>query len=277
MEKRLEALKEDYDSIPVPKEALARIKKGINAAKEENKTTPINKYRKQKRFAAGFAAAFAVCLLAANSTATVSNAMGNIPVIGGFFRVITLRHFEKDDGKLQISADTPEIQSDSSKAAKIVNRDSSEYIEDLLAQFEEDYEGGFQSLDISYNVITDSEKYFSLDIYAVDTGASAYEFHSFYTIDKEKDHVVALSDLFNEGADYVTPISNEIINQMKADTKTDYFIGEEEDGFIEIDPHQSFYINNDGNIVICFEEYQVGPGSIGAPQFIIPSSVTDSI
>ena len=84
--------------------------------------------------------------------------------------------------------------------------------------------------------------------------------------------MIELKDLFETGEDYVAEISEEIIRQMKADPETPYFIGEQEEGFegfTKIDENQNFYINEQGQLVIAFDEYEVGPGYIGAPQFVI--------
>ena len=41
-----------------------------------------------------------------------------------------------------------------------------------------------------------------------------------------------------------------------------------------VGPDQNFYFNEDGNIVLVFDEYAVAPGSMGMPEFTIPASVT---
>lgn len=280
MENRIENMKKEYQDINVPNEALSRIKQGINTAKNEKK---ISSFSKQKRIAAGIAAAFAVCIISVNSSPIAANAMSSIPVIGRIFEVITFRDYTLSNGNTSVSVKEPKVQAENSSAAIQVNADSSEYIDDLLAEFEEDckdFDSDYASLDIDYSVITDTNDYFSLDIAAVDTGASGYEFHRFYTIDKNLDKVVSLIDLFPEGADYITPISDEIIRQMEAGPEGSYFIAENEEdgeGFSKISPEQNFYINEEGCIVICFEEYEVGPGSIGAPKFTIPKDITDAI
>ncbi|MDY3927926.1 MAG: RsiV family protein [Clostridia bacterium] len=40
---------------------------------------------------------------------------------------------------------------------------------------------------------------------------------------------------------------------------------------------QNFYINDSGNIVICFDKYEVAAGAQGCPEFEIPKSVVESI
>ena len=43
--------------------------------------------------------------------------------------------------------------------------------------------------------------------------------------------------------------------------------------FSKIDNNQNFYFSENGNIVIVFDKYEVGPGSSGAPEFEIDKSI----
>ncbi|WP_322020199.1 RsiV family protein [Clostridium butyricum] len=45
------------------------------------------------------------------------------------------------------------------------------------------------------------------------------------------------------------------------------------DSFDKIKENQDFYINNDGNLVICFDEYEVAPGYMGTLEFIISDKI----
>ena len=49
------------------------------------------------------------------------------------------------------------------------------------------------------------------------------------------------------------------------------------DGFDKIAEDQNFYINDDGNIVICFDKYEVAAGAQGSPEFVIPEKVVADI
>jgi len=54
--------------------------------------------------------------------------------------------------------------------------------------------------------------------------------------------------------------------------EADYFlpggIWPEEGCFKPIDPDQDFWISENGQLVIVFAEYEVAPGSMGAPEFV---------
>ena len=68
--------------------------------------------------------------------------------------------------------------------------------------------------------------------------------------------------------------------QMK-DGKTQYFvtggIWNEKYCFKEIERDQDFYINGQNKLVIVFEEYEVAPGNMGRPEFVIDTSILKSI
>ena len=68
--------------------------------------------------------------------------------------------------------------------------------------------------------------------------------------------------------------------QMKADENVMYWIDDPEvaeSNFDAIAADQSFYLNDKGNIVICFNEGDVGPMSMGCPSFEIPHKVVSDI
>ena len=57
-----------------------------------------------------------------------------------------------------------------------------------------------------------------------------------------------------------------------------FWVGDTEiEGFEKIADDQKFYINNDGNIVICFQKYEVAAGAQGTPEFVIPNDVIADI
>ena len=94
---------------------------------------------------------------------------------------------------------------------------------------------------------------------------------------------MALRELFAEGADYITPISENIKEQMQvqmdADENVCYWLNEEmeEYNFSSITDETLFYVNETGNVVIAFNEGDVAPGYMGAVEFEISEEVLESI
>ena len=238
------------------------------------------------------AVAMLALFLLVNSNQNVAYAMGNIPVIGGIFKVITIKDYSHTDEHNQAKVKVPEVVADtaqgknSSEAVKKINQSVEQYINELVDKFKADMvQQGYSGLDISYETKMNTDKWFTLAIYAVETKASGYEFRKYYQIDKTTGQMATLKDLFKENADYVTVISDEIKKQMKHQMEqgesvywlepTDSIDASEVFQAIKEDQH--FYFDKDGNIVIVFDEYEVGPGYIGCPEFVIPEDLVKDI
>lgn len=290
-EEELKHLKEEYNSIRGPESGLKRIENAVAKAKVDK----MEKRKKKTRiiirnWGIGAAAVFILVLLP-NTNRTMAYAMGNLPVIGGFFQVITIKDYNYEDEHNQANVKVPEIvTSDSDSGSQEaggeiekINKSVEEYTSELVAKFQSDMvQEGYSGLDISYDTITNTDQWFTLVIYAVETQASGNEFRRYYHFDKTKGQVVTLENLFQENTDYITVISDEIKKQMKEQMdagQSSYWLEDDEytEGFKAIAKDQNFYFNEDGNIVIVFDEYQVGPGYIGCPEFVIPSDLIKDI
>ena len=95
---------------------------------------------------------------------------------------------------------------------------------------------------------------------------------------------MTLEDLFVEGSDYISAISENIKTQMQeqmaADEGVIYFLDNDdmpEFNFQWISEETYFYFNLIDELFIAFDEYEVAPGSMGAPEFVIPQEVTAAI
>jgi hypothetical protein len=95
-------------------------------------------------------------------------------------------------------------------------------------------------------------------------------------VDKTTGNIITLSDLYGQDTDYIDTISKEIKRQMQDRMATDenniYFIksDEEPSGFDKITDDTNFYIDENGNVVIVFDEYEVAPGYMGVVEFTLP-------
>ena len=96
--------------------------------------------------------------------------------------------------------------------------------------------------------------------------------------------MLSLADLFQSDVNYIFLISREIKAQMEERMNAgegDYFlpggIWSEEECFQSIDEDQDFYIDEAGQLVIVFDEYEVAPGYMGVPEFIIPTDLLDGL
>ncbi|MDU4660643.1 MAG: DUF3298 domain-containing protein, partial [Clostridium butyricum] len=138
-----------------------------------------------------------------------------------------------------------------------------------------------ENIKLENKIKADNDSFLSIEIIKEEIQASSYTTKKHYTIDKNKQIVLTLPMLF-EGDNYIEEISNDIkaqmIENMKKDSNLTYFLEADEneeviDSFDKIKENQDFYINNDGNLVICFDQYEVAPGYMGTLEFIISDKI----
>lgn len=284
VENDLKALKKEYENSKIPDRAREVMLKAMERAVEDKRKAAFKK--KYKKIGMWLGAILAILFILANTNKKIAHAMEQLPLVGKIFEVITIREFSYEDRHNSAKVKVPKvITQEDHPAVSDVNKGVEEYTNNLLAQFENNMlVEGYQNLDVSYEVVTNNESWFALDIAAVKTQASGYEFHRIYNINKSSGQQVQLKDLFKEGSDYIVVISKDIINQMRTkiaqDNGVDYWIDNQEypeNNFKEIKENQNFYINEDRNLVIVFDEYEVAPGYMGVQSFTIQKELLKDI
>lgn len=281
---KLERLEMEYKKITPPVDGKMKLEQAIENAKTDKQKAD----RKATiiRWIIAAAAVLTIVVLP-NTNQAMASSMQNLPIVGKLFRIVTIREYNYDDGNNSINAKVAKVDAEGDKnnesAVNKLNDDIEEYTDKIIKQFEKDMAtSGYSSLDMNYKKVTDTDQWFTIVFNITETRASGYEFHRYYNIDKKKGRIVKLKDIFKENSDYISVISNEIKRQMKEQMKNGeivYFTEDNgiSDGFKQISENENFYFNDDGNLVIAFDEYEVGPGYIGSPQFIIPESVIETI
>ena len=282
----MEKWKREYDQIAVPENVKERMEEAVMRAKESKKR--IRKVR-MIRMAGSAAAVFAVLLILPNPSRTAAAAMQQIPVLGEFFKVVTIREYQVDEDRYQADVKVPEVVPEENKeisdetaqqakeTADAINFDIQQVTDELIEEFKstmEEFEDGYGDILVDSQVLTDDEKWFSLDLVLYQGAGSGYERHRHYTIDKTTGKKAMLSDFFGEA--YVDTISDEIKKQMRQrmaeDENVTYWIDNQdipEWNFQSIAEDQDFYVNKDGDVVVCFNEYEVAPGYMGCVEFVI--------
>lgn len=317
-QEQLRQLKEEYENMTIPETGRERLQAGIDRARMEKKRA---EHARRRSAWTAVAAAAVVMIALPNTNMQIAHAMENIPLLGGFFRLVTVRQYnyndENHDAEVELAqinygedagegasvgevAAAPEgtaagsvegvgqeaaVANLSEDGVEAVNQDMEATVEELIRQFEDTLsEEGYHGLHVSQEVVTDNDRYYTVKLSVLETEASGYEHNQFYTIDKQTGNVVTLEDLFAEGSDYISAISENIKTQMKeqmaADEGVIYFLDNDdmpEFNFQGITEQTNFYFNEKDELVIAFDEYEVAPGSMGAPEFVIPQEVTAAI
>ena len=278
----LKQMIEQYNSTEVPQEALRATLNGIRRAKREQQNA--RRTRTMQRWAA--AAAVLALVAVPNLSMQAAMAVSEIPGLDKVVQVITLNRYNNKGGVQEAAVETPMLQAQGGAMLQSsvgeINDSVRAWADQLIAQYEADVqEGGMTALDVRYNVVTDNDKWFALQVIATETAADSAETVRYYNLNKETGAVAHLADVFPEGTDYVTTISENVKQQMRqrmqetaqgTDENGTYFIDTDmpDEDFQQIATDQNFYINQDGQLVIVFDQYEVAPGYMGVQEFVVP-------
>ena len=306
-------LKKEYMDKEMSTQQVEDMKSAIEKAKKDQvKNQKIIVYRRWMATAAGFALAL---IILPNTSQTVAYAMSQIPVLGKLVEVVTFRDYQYEDERNIADVEVPElvmtpqeeepetvtkpvagealIEEESmeqkeetlKKSMEEINAEIQAITDPFIEEFKENLEReeGYQSLGVKSEVIHTTQDYFTLKMTCYTAEGSSSEWYYYYTIDLNTGERLQLADIFTEGADYVTPISENIISQMREKMAEDemnmYWLDDEieELNFKAIKEDQSFYLDAEGNVVISFNEGDVAPMYMGVVEFTIPNEVISDI
>lgn len=282
---KLSDIKKEYNNITAPE------KLKLQVAENFRRRLTMKKYIS---ICASIAAALVlVFVLTLNFVPSIAYAMSDVPVIGSIVKVVTFDRFEMHDNGYEADIVTPKIEGLKDKQLEDkINEALAKDAQEMIEQYKKDVkalkdefgeENVHMGITSDYEIKTDNDDILAIDVYVLTTSGSSSTMHTFYTIDKNSGELLTLKGLFKKNADYITPISDYIKQEMRRLNKeesgmfwidtTDEFT----EDFDKIKPDQNFYINDDGNLVIAFDKYEVAAGAQGSPEFVIPNSVISDI
>lgn len=243
-----------------------------------------------KTAGATMAALTMVFTAAVNVSPNLALAMSDVPVLGSVVKVVTLNRYENKIGGSEAEIVTPKIEG--LRDEELMNKINEEFGDNankLIEEFEKEAhmlqaeygDDAHMGVGSSYAIRTDNDDYYVIDIYFYDIVGSSSATHKFYTVDKHTADIVTLKGLFKENADYIEPISEIVKDEMTKRNENGgaYWVEKDEftEGFKGIEENQSFFINEDGNIVVCFDKYEIAAGSEGCPEFVIENRLIKDI
>ncbi len=290
LERELHILRKEYEKHQMTDAQVKQLHRTIKEAgkMKEKRTGGI-------RFAAAAVVAGLFVILP-NTSGTIAHAMEQIPIIGQLVKVVTFRDYEYESDRNMADIEVPEIkpeeqledstlQENIDRTTAEINAEIQSITDELIAEFEKnlDEEMGYQDVVVKSEVLATTPEYFTLKLICYQGAGSGYQWNYFYTIDLNTGERLQLKDIFEEGADYITPISENIKVQMQermdADESVYYWLNDEieEWNFKAITDETSFYLNERGNVVIGFNEGDVAPMYMGTVEFEIPADVLDGI
>lgn len=273
--KNINDLKKEYMDIKIPENLDDVVKESI---KKVDRKSIVNKK------IIGSAAVLAI-VFGINISPAFADVVSDIPIVGNIVKLVTVKNYTLKKNNVEADIKVPAIEGLENK--QLEENLNEEFIENGKKIYEELIEE-FPSINnqmkyvgSDYKIKADNDSFLSIEIIKEEIQASSYTTKKHYTIDKNKQIVLTLPMLF-EGDNYIEEISNDIktqmIENMKKDSNLTYFLEADEneeviDSFDKIKENQDFYINNDGNLVICFDQYEVAPGYMGTLEFIISDKI----
>lgn len=287
VDKNLQKLKKEYDEIPIPEELDFVVKKAFrDSGVYETKSKSI--YKRLGTTAASIAISTGILTVGVNSSPAFADKLSKIPVVNSIIKVLTFREYTIDEDKYNANIEVPSIEGLENKALedslneKYISENKKLY-EDFIADMEElkKKDDGHLGIDSGYVVKTDNENILSIGRYVVNTVGSSSTTFNYDNIDKKNEILITLPSLFKNN-EYIEIISENIKEQMrkqmKLDSKKVYWIADENgngnmDIFKEISENQNFYINDQSQLVISFNKYEIAPGYMGIVEFIIPTDI----
>ncbi|CEO06273.1 anti-sigma-V factor rsiV [Paraclostridium sordellii] len=274
---KIDKLKENYNNIKIP----ARLNDVVNDA--------INKKSSHKIQTKWLVTAASICAVvgAININPVFADNLEQIPVIGNLVKIVNFSNYQIKDNGYEASIKVPKIEGlDNKELEYKLNKEFEENGKKLYSQYLEEVKGlkesnesGHKSAESWYEVKTDNDNILSLVIYEYEAEGSSNTTRRFYNIDKKNQTVLTLEGMFKND-DYINVISENIKQQMAEQMKKDknkiYWLNDKEarnSNFKSIKKDQGFYINKSGELVICFDKYEVGPGAMGLVEFTIPKDI----
>lgn len=159
------------------------------------------------------------------------------------------------------------------KVKIIINNLITQAIHDFTSEFKEaDKEPNTDHkliADVTFQNYYSDDKIISFSINATQIMADSYLQKKFYTVDLKTGEVYNVEHFL--GSDYQNIIKNTVLQQI-AENKEKYpnlMYFDETVNNLKITNEQPFYINKDNQVVVVFNQFEIAPGYMSLPEFII--------
>lgn len=275
--------KKEYDEIPIPPELADRVQAGIQ---QGSACYAARKSRFSLRWAASAAACFALLLVGLNVSPPLAHAAANVPVLGGFFRMLTVASYHTSEDGIDYEVIVPGLEAEGDLAERVnaaiqekvalhlakAQRDWADYRDAFFATGGTEDEWGGREMDviIDYEVKSQTDTQVSFVVTMAEGWVASMEERYYYNLDFAGERELTLQDIL--GDEWVALCNESIQAQIDAsadETGFSYFFTAEEGGFTTVDETTSFYIREDGTVVVAFPRYSIAAGAAGIPEFPI--------
>ena len=298
LEEKMRSYRDEYQRPQMSEHQVAQLQRTIREAKNMNRKN--SRHTGIIRFTVAAAASVGIFVTLPNLSYPIAHAMEQIPLIGPLASAVTFRNYAYESDRHmadisvpelhlpEVSLEIPEdsdVQENLARSTEEINAEIQEITDQLIAEFEANMQDqeGYQDVMVKSEILATQADYFTLKLICYQGAGSGYQWNYYYTIDLNTGERLQLKDLFQDGADYITPISESIKEQMQARMDADenvyYWLNDEieEWNFKAVTDETSFYLNEKDNVVIGFNEGDVAPMYMGTVEFEIPAEVVADI
>lgn len=263
------------EEIKVPSYVSKVIEDTLEGLPEKECVLQKHSYQKNwMAIAASFAFFFLVFM--PNVSVTYAQTMKDVPIIGDIVKVFTIRKEIYEDENHELNVEIPKLEDQTNEdGVSFINKDIEELTSAVIQKFYDDIElgkEGYGSIYIDYEVISNDVSWFTLKLNVEEVAGSSDFYAKFYHIDRKKGVYVQLKDILSEDGmkeveTYLLKIMKE---QMEQEENVTYFI---DDDIEIIHEDSNFYFNENKDLVIVYNKYDIAPGYMGCPEFVIPQDV----
>lgn len=193
--------------------------------------------------------------------------------------------FDEETENWSIHLVTPALYGlDNEDEAETLNEHFIEYSESLKRDYEALKESAEESLMLGnqprfsyayfYKIISDNDNYFVFKTEYDFIAASFSNQTEYWNLDKNTRRLLSIADVIPENG--MQMIYDQIYAEMKAANKSGqghYYIDDDAETLdfmlSVLDETHNWYLNSDGELVIAFDKYDIAPGVMGSPEFVI--------
>ncbi|WXR60748.1 DUF3298 and DUF4163 domain-containing protein [Peptostreptococcaceae bacterium AGR-M142] len=219
-----------------------------------------------------------------NMNEAFANTIDKIPVISSIAKILIFKDYEIKEDVMEGSVKIPKIKDlkDKELQEKINNEIAKKVegrIEESKQRAEEYKEAYLETggtlenyrpiqVEVNYELKLANEDILSFMVYEFESLGSAYTKTYFYNIDTNTSKELSLEDLM--GDNYIELANEKIktyIDKQIKSGETGYFTGE--GGFKSIKENQKFYINENKEIVVVFDKYEIACGAMGQQAIVV--------
>lgn len=286
MEDKLNNINKCYDDIKIPNELDDVINKAIERKRKDkviDMKTKRNIYF--KRVGATAASLVLALGISVNASSTLAQSVYKIPVIGNIGKVITFRQYTIENDTSVGEVTVPHVENvDNKDVEDLINNMIQDKVQEITeeqaildAEYKQAYletggtEEGYRKIEmtVDYKKYYASDDILSFEIFKYQTLASAYNENFYYNMNLETGDNITLKGLL--GDDYVSFIKENVEKQMLSRMEENKDLSYDIDYFkeMEITEDRSFYIQENGDIVIIFAKYEVASGVMGKQEFVV--------